>query len=153
MFSFSAINQQIYYGLANLVNHDRPILKQHFAFIRLSFFFFVSAVPPLVYFLVYSLFPRELFPSHLTLCSSVSSAFCCHESGATVLAVAQRQQLLITGGRKGWISVLELAPRHQRKSFQAHDSPIKALAVDVIEDCFISGSAEGTIKVIRLCRL
>lgn len=45
MFSFSAINQQIYYGLANLVNHDRPILKQHFAFIRLSFFFFCFRCP------------------------------------------------------------------------------------------------------------
>lgn len=61
--------------------------------------------------------------------------------------MAARQQLLITGGRKGWISVLELAHRHQRQSFQAHDSPVKALAVDPTEDCFISGSAEGTIKV------
>uniref|UniRef100_A0AAQ4NMY0 Dmx like 1 n=1 Tax=Gasterosteus aculeatus aculeatus TaxID=481459 RepID=A0AAQ4NMY0_GASAC len=76
--------------------------------------------------------------------------FCCHESGATVLSMASRQQLLITGGRKGWISVLELAHKHQRQSFQAHDSPVKALAVDPTEDCFISGSAEGNIKIWSL---
>lgn len=78
---------------------------------------------------------------------SRSPAFCCHESGATVLAMAPRQQLLITGGRKGWISILELPHRHQRQSFQAHDSSLKALAVDPTEDCFISGSSEGNIRV------
>uniref|UniRef100_A0A665TIK5 Dmx like 1 n=1 Tax=Echeneis naucrates TaxID=173247 RepID=A0A665TIK5_ECHNA len=78
------------------------------------------------------------------------TAFCCHDTGATVLAMAPRQELLITGGRKGWISVLELAHRQQRQTFQAHDSPVKALAVDPIEDCFISGSAEGNIKVWSL---
>ncbi|CAB1319344.1 unnamed protein product [Coregonus sp. 'balchen'] len=74
----------------------------------------------------------------------------CHESGATVLSLAPRKQLLITGGRKGWISVLELAHRHQRQSFQAHDSPVKALVVDPTEGSFISGSAEGNIKVWSL---
>uniref|UniRef100_A0A3Q2DCI4 Dmx like 1 n=1 Tax=Cyprinodon variegatus TaxID=28743 RepID=A0A3Q2DCI4_CYPVA len=77
-------------------------------------------------------------------------SFCCHESGATVLSMAQRRQLLLTGGRKGWITILELPHRHQRQSFQAHDSPVKALAVDPTEDCFISGSAEGNIKVWSL---
>lgn len=76
------------------------------------------------------------------------SAFCCHDSGATVLAMAPRNQLLITGGRKGWISILELPHKLQRQSFQAHDSPVKALAVDPTEDCFISGSSEGNIRVI-----
>nr|XP_019954783.1 PREDICTED: dmX-like protein 1 isoform X2 [Paralichthys olivaceus] len=91
-----------------------------------------------------------LWDTLVTPANSLAHAFCCHESGATVLAMAPRQQLLITGGRKGWISVLELPHRHQRQSFQAHDSPVKALAVDVIEDCFISGSAEGNIKVWSL---
>ncbi|KAM7391388.1 hypothetical protein PAMP_022082 [Pampus punctatissimus] len=86
----------------------------------------------------------------VTPANSLVHAFCCHESGATVLSMAPRQQLLITGGRKGWISVLELSHRHQRQSFQAHDSPVKALAVDPTEDCFISGSAEGNIKVWNL---
>lgn len=76
-----------------------------------------------------------------------ASAFCCHDSGATVLAMAPRHQLLITGGKKGWISILDLPYRHQRQSFQAHDSPVKALEVDPTEDCFISGSSEGNIRV------
>ncbi|XP_061585398.1 dmX-like protein 1 isoform X2 [Cololabis saira] len=88
-----------------------------------------------------------LWDTLVTPANSLVHAFCCHESGATVLAMAPREQLLITGGRKGWISVLELPHRHQRQSFQAHDSPVKALAVDPTEDCFISGSAEGNIKV------
>ncbi|XP_028268952.1 dmX-like protein 1 isoform X2 [Parambassis ranga] len=91
-----------------------------------------------------------LWDTLVTPANSLVHAFCCHESGATVLSMAPRQQLLITGGRKGWISVLELPHRHQRQSFQAHDSPVKALAVDPTEDCFISGSAEGNIKVWSL---
>ena len=63
--------------------------------------------------------------------------------------MASRLQLLITGGRKGFLSVLELAHRRQRRSFQAHDSPVKALAVDPSESSFVSGSAEGNIKVPR----
>uniref|UniRef100_A0A3P9LQA5 Dmx like 1 n=1 Tax=Oryzias latipes TaxID=8090 RepID=A0A3P9LQA5_ORYLA len=91
-----------------------------------------------------------LWDTLVTPANSLIHAFCCHDSGATVLSVAPKRQLLITGGRKGWISVLELPNRHQRQSFQAHDSPVKALAVDSVEDCFISGSAEGNIKVWSL---
>ncbi|KAM4616891.1 dmX-like protein 1 [Polymixia lowei] len=91
-----------------------------------------------------------LWDTLVTPMNSLVHAFCCHESGATVLSLAPRHQLLITGGRKGWISVLELPHRHQRQSFQAHDSPVKALAVDPTEGCFISGSAEGNIKVWSL---
>lgn len=75
------------------------------------------------------------------------AGFSCHESGATVLALAPKQQLLLSGGRKGWISVLDLTLKLQRQSFQAHESAVKALAVDATESCFISGSAEGNIKV------
>ncbi|XP_041643935.1 dmX-like protein 1 isoform X1 [Cheilinus undulatus] len=91
-----------------------------------------------------------LWDTLVTPVNCLVHAFYCHESGATVLSMAPRQQLLITGGRKGWISVLELPHRIQRQSFQAHDSPVKALAVDPTEDCFISGSSEGNIKVWSL---
>ncbi|KAM4578772.1 dmX-like protein 1 isoform 1-T1 [Fundulus diaphanus] len=91
-----------------------------------------------------------LWDTLVTPANSLVHTFCCHESGATVLSVAQRRQLLLTGGRKGWITILELPHRHQRQSFQAHDSPVKALAVDATEDCFVSGSAEGNIKVWSL---
>jgi len=36
------------------------------------------------------------------------------------------------------------------KSFQAHNLPIKSLAVDEINDCFISSSIEGDIKIWSL---
>ncbi|CAL1615577.1 unnamed protein product [Knipowitschia caucasica] len=91
-----------------------------------------------------------LWDTLVTPANSLVHAFCCHDSGATVLCVAPRQQLLITGGRRGWISVLELSHQHQRQSFQAHDSPVKALALDPTEDCFISGCSEGNIKVWSL---
>ncbi|KAK2899244.1 hypothetical protein Q8A67_010662 [Cirrhinus molitorella] len=88
-----------------------------------------------------------LWDTLVTPAYSLVHAFSCHESGSTVLALASKQQLLISGGRKGWISVLDLSLKIQRQSFQAHDSPVKALAVDSTESCFISGSAEGNIKV------
>ncbi|KAK6306751.1 hypothetical protein J4Q44_G00236760 [Coregonus suidteri] len=82
-----------------------------------------------------------LWDTLVTTMNSLVHTFSCHES------LAPRQQLLITGGRKGWISVLELPHWRQRQSVQAHDSPVKALAVDPTEGCFISGSAESNIKV------
>ncbi|KAF7695264.1 dmX-like protein 1 isoform X1 [Silurus meridionalis] len=88
-----------------------------------------------------------LWDTLVTPSNSLVHGFSCHESGATVLALAPKQQLLLSGGRKGWISVLDLALKIQRQSFQAHDSAVKALAVDATECCFISGSAEGNIKV------
>ncbi|XP_067270720.1 dmX-like protein 1 [Pseudorasbora parva] len=88
-----------------------------------------------------------LWDTLVTPAYSLVHAFSCHESGATVLALGSKQQLLISGGRRGWISVLDLSLKVQRQSFQAHDSPVKALAVDSTEASFISGSAEGNIKV------
>lgn len=74
-------------------------------------------------------------------------AFICHDSGATVLTYAPKHQLLISGGRKGFICVFDLHQRQQRQIFQAHDSPVKAVAVDPTEEYFITGSAEGSMKV------
>ncbi|XP_031425957.1 dmX-like protein 1 isoform X3 [Clupea harengus] len=91
-----------------------------------------------------------LWDTLVTPANSLVHAFSCHETGATVLAISPKQQLLLAGGRRGWISVLDLTQRLQRQSFQAHDSPVKALAVEPAEACFISGSAEGNIKVWSL---
>lgn len=74
-------------------------------------------------------------------------AFPCHENGATVLQYAPKQQLLITGGRKGFVCVFDIRQRQLLHTFQAHDSAIKALALDAYEDFFITGSAEGNMKV------
>nr|XP_046248415.1 dmX-like protein 2 isoform X8 [Scatophagus argus] len=77
-------------------------------------------------------------------------AFPCHENGATVLQYAPKQQLLITGGRKGFVCVFDIRQRQLLHTFQAHDSAIKALALDAFEDFFVTGSAEGNVKVWKL---
>uniref|UniRef100_A0A3B3ZQL5 RAVE complex protein Rav1 C-terminal domain-containing protein n=1 Tax=Periophthalmus magnuspinnatus TaxID=409849 RepID=A0A3B3ZQL5_9GOBI len=77
-------------------------------------------------------------------------AFPCHENGATVLQYASKQQLLITGGRKGFVCVFDIRQRQLLHTFQAHDSAIKALALDPFEDFFVTGSAEGNMKVWKL---
>ncbi|XP_067352038.1 dmX-like protein 2 isoform X2 [Channa argus] len=77
-------------------------------------------------------------------------AFPCHENGATVLQYAPKQQLLITGGRKGFVCVFDIRQRQLLHTFQAHDSAIKALALDAFEDFFLTGSAEGNMKVWKL---
>ncbi|KAM6950268.1 dmX-like protein 2 isoform 1-T1 [Lycodopsis pacificus] len=77
-------------------------------------------------------------------------AFPCHENGATVLQYASKQQLLITGGRKGFVCMFDIRQRQLLHTFQAHDSAIKALALDAFEDFFVTGSAEGNMKVWKL---
>lgn len=74
-------------------------------------------------------------------------AFQCHENGATVLQYAPKQQLIITGGRKGFVCIFDIRQRQLLHTFQAHDSAIKALAMDSTEDVFVTGSAEGNMKV------
>ncbi|KAM3828236.1 dmX-like protein 2 isoform 6-T7 [Vipera latastei] len=88
-----------------------------------------------------------------TLVSSSNNlihAFTCHEHGATVLQYAPKHQLLISGGRKGHISIFDIRQRQALHTFQAHDSTVKALALDSSEECFCTGSAEGNVKVWRL---
>ncbi|XP_021393136.2 dmX-like protein 2 isoform X1 [Lonchura striata] len=88
-----------------------------------------------------------------TLVSSSNSlihAFTCHDHGATVLQYAPKHQLLISGGRKGYICIFDIRQRQSLFTFQAHESAVKALALDPSEDYFVTGSAEGNMKVWRL---
>ncbi|XP_062357744.1 dmX-like protein 2 isoform X6 [Cinclus cinclus] len=88
-----------------------------------------------------------------TLVSSGNSlihAFTCHDHGATVLQYAPKHQLLISGGRKGYICIFDIRQRQILFTFQAHESAVKALALDPSEDYFVTGSAEGNMKVWRL---
>ncbi|KAI5611383.1 dmX-like protein 2, partial [Silurus asotus] len=82
--------------------------------------------------------------------NSMVHAFPCHENGATVLQYAPKHQLIISGGRKGFVCIFDLRQRQLLHTFQAHDSAIKALALDSSEDYFITGSAEGNMKVWKL---
>ncbi|XP_040269911.1 dmX-like protein 2 isoform X2 [Bufo bufo] len=82
--------------------------------------------------------------------NSLVHAFNCHDNGATVLQYAPKQQLLITGGRKGYVCIFDIRQRQILHTFQAHDSAVKALALDSSEECFVTGSAEGNMKVWKL---
>ncbi|KAM5235802.1 dmX-like protein 2 isoform 1-T1 [Ctenodactylus gundi] len=82
--------------------------------------------------------------------NSLIHGFTCHDHGATVLQYAPRQQLLVSGGRKGFVCIFDIRQRQLLHTFQAHDSAIKALALDPCEEYFTTGSAEGNIKVWRL---
>uniref|UniRef100_A0A672R5A9 DmX-like protein 2 n=1 Tax=Sinocyclocheilus grahami TaxID=75366 RepID=A0A672R5A9_SINGR len=82
--------------------------------------------------------------------NSMIHAFQCHENGATVLQYAPKQQLIITGGRKGFVCIFDIRQRQLLHTFQAHDSAIKAMAMDSTEDFFVTGSAEGNMKVWKL---
>ncbi|XP_019333157.1 dmX-like protein 2 isoform X4 [Alligator mississippiensis] len=77
-------------------------------------------------------------------------AFTCHDHGATVLQYAPKQQLLISGGRKGYICIFDIRQRQILHTFQAHESAVKALALDPSEEYFATGSAEGNMKAWRL---
>ncbi|XP_006831710.1 PREDICTED: dmX-like protein 2 isoform X3 [Chrysochloris asiatica] len=82
--------------------------------------------------------------------NSLIHGFTCHDHGATVLQYAPKHQLLISGGRKGYVCIFDIRQRQLIHTFQAHDSAIKALALDPCEEYFTTGSAEGNIKVWRL---
>uniref|UniRef100_A0A452UYQ8 Dmx like 2 n=1 Tax=Ursus maritimus TaxID=29073 RepID=A0A452UYQ8_URSMA len=82
--------------------------------------------------------------------NSLIHGFTCHDHGATVLQYAPKQQLLISGGRKGYVCIFDIRQRQLIHTFQAHDSAIKALALAPCEEYFTTGSAEGNIKVWRL---
>lgn len=89
----------------------------------------------------------KVFYTLVLFCISLYPAFQCHENGATVLQYAPKQQLIITGGRKGFVCIFDIRQRQLLNTFQAHDSAIKALAMDSTEDFFVTGSAEGNMKV------
>lgn len=75
-------------------------------------------------------------------------AFTCHEQGASSLVFAPQHQLLISAGKRGDVSLLDVRARALRHRFTAHESPVKCLAIDPHEEFFVTGSADGDIKVI-----
>ncbi|KAG8456272.1 hypothetical protein GDO86_002166 [Hymenochirus boettgeri] len=91
-----------------------------------------------------------LWDTLVTPANSLIHAFVCHDTGATVIAFVSKQQLLISGGRKGFACVFDIRQRLQKHHFQSHDSAVKAIAVDSTEEYFITGSAEGNIKIWSL---
>ncbi|XP_033329143.2 rabconnectin-3 alpha isoform X7 [Megalopta genalis] len=78
---------------------------------------------------------------------SLIQGFTCHEQGASSLILAPQHQLLISGGKKGDITIFDVRQRQQRHRFQAHESAIKCLALDPHEEFFVSGAGDGDIKI------
>uniref|UniRef100_H2LCH0 Dmx-like 2 n=1 Tax=Oryzias latipes TaxID=8090 RepID=H2LCH0_ORYLA len=82
--------------------------------------------------------------------------FPCHENGATVLQYAPKQQLLITGGRKGFVCVWKLAGHGLMHSFStehAKQSIFRNIGAGVmqVETCpgnrIFTCGADGTLKM------
>ena len=73
--------------------------------------------------------------------------FPCHSDGAVAVLYAPQHQVLISGGKKGDVSLFDVRQRQPRHTFQAHDSAIRCMTLDPTEEFFITGSAEGDIKV------
>lgn len=79
--------------------------------------------------------------------SVLCAAFPCHEQGASSIVFAPQHQLLISAGKKGDISILDVRQRSIRLRFIAHESPVKCLAIDPAEEFYVTGAADGDIKV------
>lgn len=81
-------------------------------------------------------------------------AYRCHDSGATAILYAPQHQLLVTGGKRGLVSIFDVRQRKLMHTFAAHEhSAIKSMAIDPCEEYFVTGSAEGDIKVGVLCKV
>ncbi|XP_038079441.1 dmX-like protein 2 isoform X2 [Patiria miniata] len=88
-----------------------------------------------------------LWDTLMPMNKSMIHNFTCHDGGCPCLAYCPRQQILITGSKKGDVSIYDIRQRKLRHTFQAHDTGIKCLTVDPSEEYFVTGSAEGDIKV------
>ncbi|OWA51395.1 DmX-like protein 2 [Hypsibius exemplaris] len=78
---------------------------------------------------------------------SMVASFVCHDTGSSALVYAAQHNLLITCGKKGDVCLFDIRQRQLRHKFQAHDSAIRAIALDPTEEYFVTGSAEGDVKV------
>lgn len=88
-----------------------------------------------------------LWDSLLPQKKALITAFTCHDQGASSLVYAPQHQLVISAGKKGDVCIIDVRQRQLRHRFQAHESPIKCLAIDPGEEFFVTGSADGDIKV------
>ncbi|KAL3666697.1 hypothetical protein V7S43_008323 [Phytophthora oleae] len=75
----------------------------------------------------------------------------CHPAGATAVAFSSTHQLLITGGTGGALAIFDMRQRRVLHTISnAHETPIKTLALHPSGDCVLSGSAGGDVKIWSL---
>ena len=71
------------------------------------------------------------------------------ESGISSLLFSPRHSLLIAGGKKGKIYVMDMRQNLSLvNSFTAHDSLVKSIAINSETNSLVSGSVKGEIKVL-----
>ncbi|CAG0916295.1 unnamed protein product [Notodromas monacha] len=88
-----------------------------------------------------------LWDTLLPIKRSLVQTFSCHDQGCLSLTYAPQHQLLISGGKKGDVCLIDVRQRSVRHTFPAHNSAVKAVALDPNEEFFVTGSADGDIKV------
>jgi len=77
-------------------------------------------------------------------------SFQIHESGASSLLYSPRHQILISGGKKGDIAILDVRQQKLMETVKAHNLNVRSLSLDPHEDFIISGSNEGNVKAFDL---
>lgn len=79
--------------------------------------------------------------------SRVSSFSCLEAHGASAILYCPINQVLLAGGRRGELSVIEVRQKKERVKWQAHETAIKCMALEPGEAYFATGSADGDLKV------
>lgn len=79
--------------------------------------------------------------------SRVSTFSCLETHGASAILYCPINQVLLAGGRRGELCVIEVRQKKERAKWQAHETPIKCMALEPGEAYFATGSSEGDVKV------
>ncbi|KAL7668406.1 hypothetical protein ACOME3_009108 [Neoechinorhynchus agilis] len=77
-----------------------------------------------------------------------ATSFHCHESGCLCLTYSPIHNILITGGKKGDITVFDI--RQRRKLHHTHQqssSPITHIALNTLESVYATGAHDGSLKL------
>eukprot|EP00094_Tigriopus_californicus_P002839 TCALIF_02737-PA protein Name:"Similar to DMXL1 DmX-like protein 1 (Homo sapiens)" AED:0.22 eAED:0.22 QI:0/0.72/0.68/1/1/1/19/158/2211 len=81
---------------------------------------------------------------------AMAQSFTFHESGASSILYAPQRVQLVTGGKRGQVSIWDVRQQKQLHFFKAHDQAIKCMALDPNEEFFVTGSVAGDIKIWSL---
>lgn len=73
--------------------------------------------------------------------------FICQKNGATTLAYYPKNQILLCGGHRGLLSILDVRQRKVMKQMDAHLKCIKALHIDETRNVLVTGSSDGSAKI------
>eukprot|EP01134_Creolimax_fragrantissima_P007867 CFRG7867T1 len=80
--------------------------------------------------------------------SSLVKGFQCHTTGySTSLAYASGRQALLSGGKKGDLTLFDIRQRRVLHRFNAHEGAITSIAVDKSEQTIFTGSSDGTVRI------